>query len=151
MAYCTLDDVQALNPKRKYDTDSSPSVTQVNSLIDTVAIEIDAVLQAQDYTVPVTTPANLVNFLKAINAYGAAGLSEQGMLPETTEAGSTSHGKWLYDIFKRYMKMLADGKIPDTIEPSTGGEDASSYYTDMADKDEFPDPPFRMRREDQDF
>ncbi len=148
-SYCSLSDVQALNPKRTYDADSTPTSTQVTTLINQIAVEIDAVLEAQGYTVPVTTPANFVNALKAINAYGAAALAEMGMFPETSEMGSTPHWKALNDKYNEWMKHLRAGEVP----PELGaGEMVGGYYTDACeDTENYPDPKFRIRSEDKDF
>jgi hypothetical protein len=151
MSYCTLQDVQALNPKRPYNTDSTPAVRQVNALITQIAVEIDNILESQGYTIPITTPANLVNFLKYVNAYGAAYLAEAGMFPETTEPGETAHWQMLKKVFDGYKKDLEEGKIPTSLEEGVLGEDVASYYTEMSDQDDFPDPIFRKRPSDQDF
>ena len=151
MPYCELEDVQQLIPKRKITTDTTPNVTQANAVIAQIAVEIDSVLQGRGYTVPVTTPANLVEVLKAVNSYGAGALIEQGMLPETTEPGTTSHGTWLYNIYKSWLKKLEDGLVPDTLDPVSTGTNASSYYTQLSDKTTMPDPPFSMNPATKDF
>lgn len=151
MAYCTITEVQNLNPKRTYGASTTPTTTQVNALIDQIAVEIDAVLESQGYTVPVTTPANLVNFLKYVNAYGAAYLAEAGMFPETAEPGETAHWQMLKKVYDNYMKMLTEGKIPASLGIDEGSYGVASYYTEMSDQDDFPDPVFRKRPEDKEF
>ena len=151
MAYAVLADIQALNPKRTYGASTTPTSTQVEALITQVAVEIDAILEAQGYTVPVTTPANLVNFLKYVNAYGAAYLAEAGMFPETSEMGSTPHWKVLKEIYDKYMKMLLEGKIPASLGIGAESINVGSFYTEMDDQDDFPDPVFRKRSEDKEF
>ena len=151
MAYCTSTEVGNLNPKRTYSATSTPTTTQVSALIDQVAVEIDAVLESLGYMVPITTPANLVLFLKYVNAYGAAYLAEAGMFPETAEPGETAHWQMLKKVYDNYMKMLLDGKIPPSLEGGTLGNDVASFYTEMADQDDFPDPMFRVRPADKDF
>ena len=148
MAYCASADVQALNPKRSYSSTSTPTSTQIDTLIAQVAVEIDAVLEAQGFTVPVTTPTNFVNALKAVNAYGAAALAEMGMFPETSEIGSTPHWKVLWETYKDWLKQLRAGEIPLSLG---AGEMVSSFYHEMDDQDEWPDPAFRKRSEDKEF
>ncbi len=150
MAYCTSTEVGNLNPKRTYGASTTPTNTQVDALITQVAVEIDAILEAQGYTVPVTAPANLLNFLKYVNAYGAAYLAEAGMFPETAEPGETAHWQMLKKIYDNYIKMLQEGKIPG-IALDSPSESVASYYTEMSDQDDFPDPIFRKRSEDKDF
>jgi len=151
MAYCTSTEVQNLNPKRTYSATSTPTSTQVGLLIDQIAVEIDAVLEAQGYTVPVTTPTNFVNVLKAINAYGAAALAEAGMFPEVSEMGSTPHWKVLNDKYNEWMKALRAGEIPPDLATGAAAEMVGSYYHSMEDQDEFPEPKFRIRSEDKEF
>ncbi len=147
MAYASLSDIQALNPKRTHDATSTPSSTQVTALMVQVAVEIDAVLEAQGYTVPVTTPTNFVAVLKAINAYGAAALAELGMFPETSEMGSTPHWKALNDKYNEWMKSLRAGEIPPDLGISTAAQKVGGYYTDVADQDDYPDPIFTIGKE----
>ncbi len=151
MAYAATSDVQALNPKRTYDATSTPTSTQATALIDQIAVEIDAVLEAQGYTVPVTSPANFVNVLKAINAYGAAALAEMGMFPEVSEMGSTPHWKVLNDKYNEWMKQLRAGEIPLTLGVAAGAEMVGGYYSDVADQDSYPEPIFRISAKDKDF
>jgi len=150
-SYCTITEVQALNPRRIYDANSTPTTTQVNALIDQIAVEIDAVLQAKGYTVPVTTPANFLNALKYVNAYGAGALAEAGMFPEVSEMGQTPHWKVLNDKYKDWMKQLRAGEIPRSLGIDSESIGAGSNYTEMTDQDDFPDPAFRIRTEDKDF
>lgn len=151
MAYCDLDDVKALNPQREYGHDDNPDSSQVGALIEQVAVEIDAVLESQGYTVPVTEPANLVNFLKYINAYGAAYLAEAGMFPETAEPGETAHWQMLQKRYDKYLKMLEEGRIPQALGTSTASFGVGSLYTEMEDQDDFPEPAFRIRSQDLEF
>ncbi len=150
MAYCSTTDVQALNPKQTYSANSTPTSTQVTALIAQVAVEIDAILEAKGYTVPVTTPANFVNVLKAVNAYGAAALAEMGMFPDTSEMGSTPHWKILNDKYNEWLKRLEAGDIPPALAPSV--ENVGGYYTDVeTDTENYPDPVFRVNENDLNF
>lgn len=151
MAYCTSTEVGNLNPKRTYGAATTPTSTQVSALIDQVAVEIDAVLEAHGYTVPVTSPTNLVAFLKYVNAYGAAYLAEAGMFPETAEPGETAHWQMLKKVYDNYLKMLMEGNIPASLGIAEESANAASYYTQMDDQDDFPDPVFRKRPEDKEF
>jgi len=151
MGYCTIADVQALNAKRTYGASTTPTSTQVEALIEQVAVEIDALLQAQGYTVPVTTPDNFVNFLKYVNAYGAASLAEASMFPETTEPGETAHWQYLEKKYQSFIKAIREGEIPSSLSPGDTALNVASYYTEMDDQDDFPDPAFRKRAEDLEF
>lgn len=147
MAYCSLADVQALSPKWTYNETSQPTSTQVEALITQIAAEIDVALAFNGQTVPVTEPASFVSGLRYINAYGAAALAEHGMFPDSSEKGSTPHWKALWETYREWLKELKTGKLPATLQPSQVG----SYYTDVADQDEFPDPVFRKSSNDMEF
>ena len=152
MAYCALADIQALSPERTYDATSTPTSTQVAALITQIAVEIDAVLQARGYTVPVTSPANFVEFLKAVNAYGAAALADKGMYPATSDIGQTQHWQALMKIYQGWLKMLGDGSVaPASLAVAAGSSGLGSYYTEMADQDDYPEPAFRIRSDDKEF
>jgi hypothetical protein len=148
MAYCTITDVQTVNAKRTYSATTTPTTTQVNSLIDFIAADIDGILAAKRYTTPVTEPTAFVNWLKWLNALGAAAEAEAAMYPEAVEKGSTPHEANLRQKYEDRLEMLVDGKItPQSIR----GEDVSSFYHVMEDQDDFPDPAFRKRSEDLEF
>ncbi len=112
MSYCTITEVQGLNPKRTYDVTSKPTSTQVEALITQVAAEIDSILLGRGLTVPVTTPTELVTHLKQVNAYGAAALAEMGMFPEAAGLGATPHGHELWAIYTKMMEWLKTGTLP---------------------------------------
>lgn len=136
MSYCNLSDVQALNAKRVYGATSTPTATQVLTLIDQVATEIDMVLSVRGYTVPVTTAGTLLSFLKTLNAQGAAALAEQAMFPETGEPGATPHWKMLWAIYQGWIKDLKAGVIPET---------SSGLHSDIDDlTEELDGPKFSM-------
>jgi len=152
MAYCEIAEVQALNPERTYDDSSTPTTTQVNALITQIAVEIDAILQAKGYTIPVTTPDNFVEFLKYVNAYGAAALADKGMFPATSEMGQTQHWQVMMKIYQGWLKDLKEGKAtPSSLAVSSASSELGSYYTEMSDTDDFPEPAFRKRSDDKDF
>ena len=119
MAYCTLADVKALNAKRTYDETSTPTSSQVETLINQVANEIDFSLTNNGYTVPITSPDVAVKFLQNLNALGAAGLAESAMFPEKVVPGETSYGQILRKDYEDGLKYLRDNGI-ETTAKSTG-------------------------------
>jgi hypothetical protein len=149
MGYCLLPDVQGLNPKRTYNDSSSPTDAQVLVHIDTIADEIDLVMASAGYTVPLTTPTTLLSALKRINTYGAAALAEMAMFPETTGLGETAHWQILWKTYQGWLDLLRKGEIPLNLEVTN--DPVGSYYTDVADQGEFPDPVFRKSALDKDF
>ena len=103
MAYATLDGVREQDPRAVYSDTSSPTEAQVLVLLEDIAGEIDTVLSAVGYTVPITTPATLLSAVTRLNAMGAAAMAHMGMFPETVGAGPTS------DLGSRLWKMYTDG------------------------------------------
>lgn len=127
MAYCTITEVQALNPKRTYDADSTPTLTQAEALISQIAAEIDTVLKGRSITTPVTAPTAFVDYLKQINAYGSAALAEMGMFPEAvgTQGGSPQSDR-LWRIYTKAMTFLEKGDLPSAIRSG----DPASFFTE---------------------
>jgi hypothetical protein len=132
--YCDLTDVQALNAKRQYSASSTPTSTQVGTLMAQIATEIDMAMSSRGYAVPVTSPTELVAVLSTINAYGAAALAEQSMFPETVEKGSTPHWKMLWDAYRGWLVDLKAGVIPASLAGNKVG----------GDTDEIDDPKFSI-------
>ena len=103
MAYATLDGVREQDPRAVYSDTSAPTEAQVLVLLEDIAGEIDTVLGAAGYTVPITEPATLVSAVTRLNAMGAAAMAHMGMFPESVGAGPTS------DLGSRLWKMYTDG------------------------------------------
>ena len=143
MAYCTITDIQTLNSDRTYDTNSHPTATQVSSQIDLIAAELDAILAGRNYTVPVTTPAWLVNILKTINAYGAASLIETSMFPEGVDKGSSPHWKVLSDKYEAWKAKLESGSITSDFDASMPG---SIFNDPNTDQEDYPEPNFTINK-----
>ncbi len=148
MAYCAISDVQELVPKFTFDASSKPTLTQVTSLLDKVAADIDAALQGRGIATPVTSPTYLVNWLKNLNALGVAYRAMQGMFPSTAEKDALPAWQTYRKDYKEGLKAIEDGKLPSALE--TGGQVASNY-TEDDDQDNYPDPAFRKSENDKDF
>lgn len=136
MAYCTITDVRALNPKRVYDAASKPTETQVNGYITQIAAEIDTVLLGRSLATPVTAPAEFVAHLKQVNAYGAAALAEMGMFPEQGGTASTPHGQKLWSMYKDAMSRLSKGSLPYSVQSGDPRSFHQQHTTAPADDDE---------------
>jgi len=130
VAYCTITDVQTLNPKRTYNVSSTPTQPQVETIIDQVAAEIDTVLLGRGISVPVTSPTQFVAFLKGLNAHGAAAMAEMGMYPEASGMGATPHGQRLWNIYNKMLDRLRTGDLPTAAQ--TG--DPRSFFEQYPDE-----------------
>lgn len=138
MAYATLADVQGLLAKFTIDGSSTPTSTQATAIIDDINDEIDTLLASSGLLVPVTTPAYFVDMLGMLNAYGAAVLIAQAMLPD--RAGATDPSTALYSVWdSRYRAAMArfakgEGIPPDA--PRSGRLSPSTYFTRNPDAEE---------------
>lgn len=72
MAYASIPDVQALAAKRTFTATSVPSASQVAKFLDIAAAELDSILSADGYSLPVPTTASIALLaLNSLNALGA--------------------------------------------------------------------------------
>lgn len=119
MSYCTITEVRGVNPKRTYDTTSTPTATEVEEFIDRIGAEIDVVLQGRGLTTPITSPTELVSYLEQLNALGAAAMAEQAMFPEAKGMATVSSSEILW---KRYREGLEYIKHEDNLSSETGAQ-----------------------------
>jgi len=146
MAYCTITEVEALNPQRgAYSASTKPTSTQVEAHIVTISDELDTIIAGRGLTVPVTAPAEFLSHLKQVNAYGAAALAEMGMFPEAGGLGTSPQGDRLWGIYTRALEFIKTGKLPVTAQSG----DPSSFFeentgdTEPSDEYEWRRPKFR--------
>lgn len=72
MAYASIQDVQARDPTLTFTATSVPNASQVARFIEDTAAELDGILAALDYTIPVPTTATQAwTMLRGFNALGA--------------------------------------------------------------------------------
>lgn len=72
MAYASLPDVGALAAKRTFGATSIPSASQVTTFLDFTAADLDSILAADGYSLPVPTTATIaLQDLRRLNALGA--------------------------------------------------------------------------------
>jgi len=112
MAYCTLDDVRGLNPRRTYDATTQPTAAQVEAHISSIAAEMDSVLASRGVTTPITEPTEFVAWLKLVNAQGAAAIAELGSFPEQMGPGDTGYGYTLWRSYQSNLKLLQAMPLP---------------------------------------
>lgn len=149
--YASQSDVEALNPKQVYDATTSPTTTELAVLLAQVSNEIDNVLGAQGYTVPITAPAYFLSHLGYLNALGAGALTEGGMFPATNGIGKSSHGSFLLKLYQEGLNALRKGEVPLDLAGSTSRISAASYATVQTDYDTYPAPAFRKESSDKEF
>lgn len=132
MPYCTITHVRGLNPTRTYDATTKPTTTQVETMIDQIAAEIDTTLGGRGITVPVTDPTELVTYLQLVNAWGAAAEAESAMFPGST-AKRTYHYHELRARYEKAMAWLMNGNISgvDAAPFSYASENQTTWDADL--------------------
>jgi len=133
MSYCTTTDVQAINASHVFSASTKPTTTQVNTFIDMVAGELDAILSSRSLSVPVTSPESFVEYLKLVNAVGAAAMAESAMNPSANKG--SSHATRLEARYQTMLSILRTEAISTilTLRPW-------SYASENTD--DFPDATF---------
>lgn len=106
MAYCTIADVEVLT-EIDWTAATAPTIAQVENMIDNVAAEIDGVLQASGYDVPVSA-ADALEMLRSINAFGVGPEAYHAtflveMLPPKV--------KYWQDRYDRFLKAVRAGEV----------------------------------------
>lgn len=107
MAYATVSHVQAKTIGRPTYTATSPVTdTQVIEFLEDTAVEIDAILRARGYTVPVpTTATSALRLLQNGNTLGAAALVEAAAPVPHTSA------EYARKLWEEFQKMLWKGGL----------------------------------------
>jgi hypothetical protein len=107
-AYCSIDQILALNQHRTYSASTKPTLTEVKAFATGIANRIDALLAELGYETPVTD-ATGKSILSWINAYGAASLAEQaqaGLGPVRSQ-----HADFLWEKFEVDLETIQKGLI----------------------------------------
>jgi hypothetical protein len=138
--YATVKDVAAANPARAYTPSSVPNTLEVSEFLERTAGEIDGLLLARGYSLPVaTTATGALRLLRQGNVLGAAALVEQA-------APSGAHGRrhQAWQLWQQWKNALASGsmeldaaKDPDRsqvryhVADSTSASASAMFYRDM--------------------
>lgn len=118
MSYCSLSGVSPLVPTIGVLTAITvPSAAQAEALIAACAAEIDGVLSAADYELPVTE-ASALSYLATVNAYGAAAFILKARYPTSAGTGGDSGASTFWT--QRYESCL------DSIRAGALGSDVAA-------------------------
>lgn len=105
MAYCNPTHVEARNSARTFSATSNPSLADVTQYCEEISSEIDGILLARGYSLPVPTTATAaLAQLQKYNTDGAWFLVEDGA--KSSPFRDQSKAMW-----ESAQKMLADGKV----------------------------------------
>lgn len=104
---------------REFDTDTVPSLAQVEAELDNVAADLNRELDQVGYTVPVseTDYPTAYQFLKAANAYGAAAVllatvPAEGYNPaEEVEQTAETRATVYVNKFKSALKAIRESRL----------------------------------------
>lgn len=134
MAYCTATLVQARQAGRAFTATSLPSATQVVGFCEDIAAELDGILRARGYTIPVATAAtSALKLLEHGNALGAAMLVEQSA--PASPQGRREEAVRLYEEFKKALRTgeteLDAGKDARTARVRYGGSPTAMFAINM--------------------
>jgi hypothetical protein len=116
--YATASDVLQLNTNRSAFTGSSnPSLSDVNRYLELTAAELDGILRARGFSVPVPSTAQTAFPLMAHgNALGAAMLVEQG----APISDRRQEARLLYRDFKQMLQSTDIGLDAGLEDPDRG-------------------------------
>lgn len=114
--YCTLLDVNAMSVQSPFTPISKPSEAQVVEFIEQIANDMDVVMAAKGYTVPVISGAIGLAWLRATCKFGVLGqalaVRDSGVTTAVSARDKETPNIWL-QMYDARMKSLAD--------PSTAG------------------------------
>jgi hypothetical protein len=151
MAYCTISDVQIFAAKFPLSTSTTPTSTQVETLIDLVAAQIDSVLLSKGYTVPVTTPTEFVNSLRLLNAQGAEAMALMAQFPGGASKDSIPQYQSILELYQAGLKALRNGEMPIALGKSGTGGMGSLYTSPSTNQSTYPDPVFSISPNSREF
>ena len=118
--YCSYADVGLLLNKTFNDT-TTPTDTQVTSIITQITKEIDAVLKVAGISAQ-PTDTNILGLLQKHCSFGAAGIT--GISYFRNASGiSGSNAEWYYSKYEEFLKEVKEN--PDILGISAGSETIS--------------------------
>lgn len=135
MPYCDTDDIVTRAARHPAPTSTSALTSiRLQDIIDGVAFDIDTKLLGCGFTAPVTSPAAMVAYLRALNTWGA--VAEYLKARFVDQGGPNSESSWSF-YEKRYTAGM-DGLCA-RAEGILGAGTAitgASYWTRNPDDDE---------------
>lgn len=138
MAYADLTGVQALISQFTIGVSTNPTSTQATAMIADVSNEIDVHLASAGFTtVPVVAAGYLLEWLKALNEYGAAAGILKSAFPDAVGPGDTPAYAFWEERYQAGLKFIDDGKlsVPDVTSDSAAVL-PESYLTRNPDAEE---------------
>ena len=137
--YCTHAQIAVLLEKKGgFDTDKTPTATQVDDIIDQTTNEIDTVLSSIGITAQ-PTDGKLLATLEKYCSFGAAGVVGITYFSNTSTTND-SKPEWYYSKYEKFLEMLRDDPEIFGIISDSEGIYASNQVTDgTISEDDFND------------
>lgn len=135
--YVEVSDVKAIIAAFDVGRETNPDRLEADTIVIDTDAEINSVLDAAGLSVPVTTPSHFVDWLKALNKYGAAAAILKSMFPDAAGPGETPAYAFWEARYRNALKMFAKGQgIPDSATKGGGDLNPSTYLTRNPDVEE---------------
>ena len=131
MGYATLADVQGLAPVRQFTTTSQPNASQVSRFIEDGAAQIDGVLLAIGYSLPIPADATqaLAIARRGNTLYAWAQVEQAAPVSEDVDRANQSWTDWQESLRLGHME-LALNRGNDTLA-RVGGVATAWFTRDM--------------------
>lgn len=111
--YCTLADVNTLVAQVPFTDTSKPSASQVTTIIEDTANDMDSVLANVGYVSPVVQGASALKWLRRTCVFGALGIAQAvrdtGVTTAVNASGKEAKNIWL-QLYEQRMKALVDAQ-----------------------------------------
>lgn len=122
MAYCALTDIYPLLASYGVlDETTTPTAAQGEALVESCATELEGILRAEGYVLPITD-GSLLDFLAKANSYGAAALLLKARYVSATGAGGDGGATTFYeDRYNVFIKVIEGGSLSPTLPRAAGG------------------------------
>jgi hypothetical protein len=105
--YATLTHVHARSPQRAFTATSRPATADVELFLEDAAAELDALLLARGYQLPVPAEATIaLGWLRRTNAIGAAAMVEKAAPVSKPDGPSRLQAEW-----REAQSALANGRV----------------------------------------
>ena len=135
MAYAAIADVTARMAKFTISTTSKPTTAQITEFLDDIQGEVDVHLAAMGVTVPATTPAYFMDWLKGVVADGTAALALKSMFPDAHGPAETPAYSFYQNRYEAALEGITDGSaVP--VDLTTGNYVAPSTYLSVNSESE---------------
>lgn len=124
MPYCTIADVQAHRPQHLITTTSKPTQSQVEAEITALGTYVNGRLASAGFSVPVTTGAVSLAYLRTLLSYGVAGIIEDQQKAGLDDGKETQPRRsYFTQLFTQMLQAVIDA--PTTLIDATRSTDAA--------------------------